>query len=205
MRIIDLTHPVSASLPVYFPWHPKTALEQTANYAEHLCVVHRLVIGTHSGTHVDAPAHVLKGALTMDQYDPRLWYLDAQIIDLAPRKPAHEISDEELRARNINEGMAVILKTGWDVEFGKEDYYETYPPLTNKAAEYLVEKKIPLLAADTPFKLDVHYTMLKHGIPLVTNLNNTSLLREGVVKLISAPLLIKGGDGAPARVFAVEE
>jgi kynurenine formamidase len=75
--------------------------------------------------------------------------------------------------------------------------------LTNQAAEFLVSRRVKLVAADTPFKLDVHYTLLREGIPLVTNLNNMQSLHEGMVTLIAAPLLIKDGDGAPARVLAV--
>jgi len=99
----------------------------------------------------------------------------------------------------------VVIKTGWDSEFGKKDYYKTYPPLSTHAAEFLVEMNVPVVAADTPYTLDVHYILLNHGIPLVTNLNNTAQLKEGMIKLIAAPLLIKGGDGAPARVLAIIE
>ena len=205
MRVFDLTHPIGANLPVYFPWHPATMFEETANYKDNLCVVHRLSIGTHSGTHIDAPSHVLEGGFTMDAYDPSLWFMDALVVDFTPREPSRGISAEEFQAMNIREGIGVIVKTGWDVHFGSPDYYKTYPPITKGAAEFLVSKKIKLLAADTPFKLDVHYTMLREGIPLVTNLNNMKDLSAGMVKLIAAPLLITNGDGAPARVLAVVE
>ena len=205
MKVIDLTHPIGANLPVYFPWHPATMLEETASYKDNLCVARRLSIGTPSGTHIDAPSHVLEGGFTMDAYDPSLWFTDAQVIDFTPREPGRAITADEFQTMDIREGIGVIVKTGWDVHFGSADYYKTYPPITNGAAEFLVSKKIKLLAADTPFKLDVHYTMLKKGIPLVTNLNNMKDLPAGIVKLIAAPLLIANGDGAPARVLAVVE
>jgi kynurenine formamidase len=203
MNVVDLTHPISTELPVYFPWHPKTDLEQTATYQNHRCEVRRLSIGTHSGTHIDAPSHVFEGKPTVDQYDPALWYVDAQVLDFTPREPGKEITIDEIKKKFRKKGVGVLLKTGWDVRFGQKDYYATYPPISNEAAEYLVTMEIPVLAADTPFTLDVHYIILKHGIPLITNLNNTARLSEGLIKLISAPLLIKGGDGAPARVLAV--
>lgn len=203
MTVIDLTHPISADLPVYFPWHPKTELEQTATYSENRCVVRRLSIGTHSGTHIDAPSHVFEGKPTLDQYDPSLWYIDARVIDFTGREPRQAITSNEIQRKFRTKGIGVIIKTGWDVHFGEKDYYANYPPISNEAAEYLVEMEVPVLAADTPFTLDVHYIMLKRGIPLITNLNNTARLSEGNVKLIAAPLLIKGGDGAPARVLAV--
>lgn len=203
MKVIDLTHPISESLPVYFPWHPATKLEQTANYQDHRCVVRRLTIGTHSGTHIDAPSHIFEGMHTMDGYDPSVWYLKAQVLDFTPRAPRREITAAELRRKKIARRCAVILKTGWDKNFGREDFYATYPPLAVDAAEYLVSLGIRAVASDTPFTLDVHKILLKEGIPLITNLNNTSLLKRGTVRLIAAPLLIKGGDGAPARVLAV--
>ena len=203
MRTLDLTHPISGDLPVYFPWHPKTELEQTANYRDHLCVVRRLSIGTHSGTHIDAPSHIFEGMHTMDLYDPNRWYVDALVLDFTPRKPREAVTADQLRAKSIEHGLGVIIKTGWDVHVGEEDYYKTYPPLSDDGAEFLVDKGISVLAADTPYTLDVHRIILRAGIPLITNINNTGLLREGKVKLIAAPLLIKDGDGAPARVLAV--
>lgn len=203
MPIFDLTHPITASMPVYFPWHPRTELTQTATYEEHQCVVHRLSIGSHTGTHIDAPSHVFRGMPTLEQYNPSLWFSDAIVLDFTPRRPRQAITAAEIKSKTPAGGCGVVLKTGWDALFGKEDYYKTYPPLAPDAAEYLVELGVPIIAADTPFSFDVHKILLRRGIPLVTNLNNTSVLREGRIRLIAVPLLIQGGDGAPARVLAV--
>jgi kynurenine formamidase len=87
MRVIDLTHPITGDMRVYFPWHPATAIEQTATYGENQCVVRRLTIGTHTGTHIDAPSHIFDGMHTMEDYDPSIWYLNAQVLDFTPREP----------------------------------------------------------------------------------------------------------------------
>ncbi len=203
MRIVDLTHPITETIPVYFPWHPPTVIEQTADYHENQCVVHRLTIGTHTGTHVDAPRHIFEGMHSIDEYDLDLWYADAQVLDFTPRQKGQVITPEELHGKDLADGIGVIIKTGWDAFFGLPDYYRTYPPLSREAAEYLAEKRIRFLASDTPYTLDVHKVLLKRGIPLITNLNNTSVLRSGILKLITAPLPIKGADGSPARVMAL--
>ncbi len=203
MKIVDLTHPITDQIPVYFPWHPGTSVEQTANYAENQCVVHKLSIGTHTGTHMDAPVHIFEGMRAIDEYDLDLLYADAQVLDFTPRGARESISRAEFQQKGVKTGVGVIVKTGWDVHFGSEDYYKTYPPIEKEAAEYLLQQKIPFLASDTPYTLDVHKVLLKHGIPLITNLNNTSALRPGMVKLITAPLPIKGADGSPCRVLAV--
>lgn len=205
MKIIDLTHPIVDEMRVYYPWHPHTQLVKTASYQEHKCVVTRITIGSHTGTHIDAPSHVFEGMPTLDHYDLRLWYTDVQVLDFTPRASRKEITEDEVRARYHRKGLGVLLKTGWDVHFGREDYYQTYPPLSNQAAEYLAQMEIPVMASDTPYTLDVHHILLEKRIPLITNLNNTGQLREGVIKLITAPLLIKDGDGAPARVLALIE
>jgi arylformamidase len=205
MRVVDLTHPLTGNMPVYFPWHPETRLEPTANYKAHGCVVTRISVGTHSGTHIDAPSHVFEGMSTIDQYDPGLWYMKAQVLDFSPREAQKVITADEVRKKLRQKGIGAVIKTGWDTHFGAKDFYETYPPLSNDAAELLVEWKTPVIASDTPYTLDVHYLCLRKGIPLITNINNTAELKEGIITLIAAPLLIKGGDGAPARVLAVIE
>ncbi|MEX2117887.1 MAG: cyclase family protein [Bacteroidota bacterium] len=205
MKIIDLTHPLTNDMPVYFPWHPATKLEATANYKDHKCVVTRVTVGTHSGTHIDAPSHVFEGKPTIDQYDPRLWFVEAQVLDFTPREQKKAIGADEVQKKFKKKGIGVIIKTGWDAHFGSIDYYATYPPLSDEAAEYFVSMNVPVIASDTPYTLAVHYICLGKGIPLITNINNTAALKEGPVKLIAAPLLIQGGDGAPARVLAVIE
>jgi len=205
MKIVDLTHPIGEGTPVYFPWHPKTEIERTATYEQNRCEVRRISVGTHTGTHVDAPSHVYSGLPTLDQYDPALWYLEAQVLDFTPREPKKEITREEVRAKLKKKNIGIVVKTGWDRHFDESDYYSTYPPVSVGAAEFLLEMNVRLIASDTPFTLDVHYIVLKHGIPLVTNINNTSVLQEGMITLITAPMLVQGSDGAPARVLAVIE
>ena len=205
MRIIDLTHPIIEGMPVYFPWHPATEWVQTANYNQHNCVVHRLTIGTHTGTHIDAPSHIFEGMHHIDKYDPSLWLSEAQLLDFTPRKPNETISGREMEVKNVMEELGVIVRTGWDAFFGREDYYKTYPAISAEAGEILIKKKVKYLAADTPFSMEIHKMFLSRGKPLITSLKNLGEIQHTRVKLIVAPLLLKDGDGAPARVFAIEE
>ena len=205
MRIIDLTHPIVKGMPVYFPWHPATDWIQTANYKEHSCVVHQLTIGSHTGTHIDAPSHIFEGMHNIDEYELSLWYSEAQILDFAPRHANQTITGSEMAQREVKEGIGVILRTGWEIYFGDQGYYKTYPGLSSEAGEILIRKNVKYLAADTPFSMDIHRLFLSRGKPLITNLRNLGQLHRSVVRLIAAPLLIKGGDGAPARVLAIEE
>jgi arylformamidase len=205
MRIIDLTHPIYHGMPVYFPWHPPTEMVQTSNYEEHKCLVHRLSIGTHSGTHIDAPSHIFPGMHHIDAYDLSYWYCEAQVVDFTPRKPNEDISAGEMEAKTIEEGLGVIVRTGWDEYFGRGDFYKTYPALTVEAGAVLIMKNVKYLAADTPFSMEIHRMFLSRGKPLITNLRNLGALTKRRVRVVAAPLLLREGDGAPARVFAIED
>jgi len=178
---------------------------QTANYKDHKCVVHRLTIGTHSGTHIDAPSHIFEGMQHIDAYDLSLWYSEAQILDFTPRVANELITLREMEEKEVEEGIGVIVRTDWDKWFGREDYYKTYPAISEEAGEVLIRKSVKYLAADTPFTMEIHKMFLSRGKPLITNLRNLKEIRRPKVKVIAAPLLIKDADGAPARVIAIEE
>ncbi|MBI2881515.1 MAG: cyclase family protein [Candidatus Tectomicrobia bacterium] len=202
MALIDLTHPLHSRLPVYWPWHPKTDLSPCASYEENKCQVHKLTVGTHSGTHIDAPSHFYAGAKNIDELPLELWVAEAQVVDFAGKKAREEITREEMEAKDVERGKVVIIRTGWGKHHGREDYYQTYPPVSREAAAYLLECDVPYLAADTPFNWAVHELFLSAGRPLITNLNRLDRITRPRVRLYAFPLLLEGADGAPARVIA---
>ncbi|MFQ5691853.1 MAG: cyclase family protein, partial [Nitrospinota bacterium] len=204
MTLIDLTHPLSNRLPVYWPWHPKTDLSPCSSYEENKCLVHRITVGTHTGTHIDAPSHFYAGAKNIDELPLDLWVSEAQVVDFTGKGEREEIGREEMEARGIEKGVGVIVRTGWGRHHGREDYYKTYPPVSAEAGAYLLERGVPYLAADTPFSWAVHEMFLEAGKPLITNLNNLDRITRPRVRLYAFPLLLEGVDGAPARVIAEE-
>jgi arylformamidase len=141
----------------------------------------------------------------IDAYDLSFWYSEAQILDFTPRRANERITRREMEEKEVEEGIGVIVRTDWDVCFGREDYYKTYPAISTEAGEILIKKNVKYIAADTPFTMDVHKMFLSRGKPLITNLRNLKEIRRPRIRLIAAPLLLKDGDGAPARVLAIEE
>lgn len=204
MRLIDLSHPFSKDIPVYYPWHPKIEIEQTAWYDKQGCCVHKLTVGTHTGTHIDAPSHFFEGATTIDNLDLNLLVSTAQVLNFNHKKSKEAITDSELKSMGLERGLGVIIHTGWYVHHGKPDYYQTYPPISDEAGEYLLSLDVPYLAADTPFTISLHKMFLARGRILITNLANLGELKKSGVRLYAFPLKIAGGDGAPARVLAEE-
>ena len=67
MRLIDITVPVREGMPIY-PGDPELAVESVKSIsAGDSSNVSRLVIGTHTGTHIDAPLHFIEGAASIDE------------------------------------------------------------------------------------------------------------------------------------------
>ena len=109
----------------------------------------------------------------------------------------------------------IVLRFDWSDQIGTMDYYNDHPFLSETAARWLVDKGCRLLAMDTPMPDDPrngrgcpkdspnHKILLGSGVILVEYLTNLRSVPTDRIQLVVAPLKIKGGDGAPARCFAI--
>ena len=95
-----------------------------------------------------------------------------------------------------------------------EDYVTGTPHISNEAAEWLVERKVRLVASDvalfcdprvSPTELIPDKILLRNGIPYINGLVNLGGLSKNRFRLIALPLKVKGVTGAPVRVVAIEE
>lgn len=204
----DLTHPLITGMPVY-PGDPEVEIDEVFTILADGCSVRSLQLGSHSGTHVDAPAHVIAGGRTIDQVAPGELMGDAvvaQLPDLAPGQLIdEEMLGEALRSRPENLPSIVLLATGWDRFWGTADYLR-HPVVTEDAASALVEAGVQVLGADTASpdgaaSLVAHEVLLGADCLIIENLRGlTDLLRK--VEFTALPLSITGGDGAPIRAVA---
>lgn len=201
MPYIDLTHNLRAGMPV-FPGDPDMTVDVAATFAEQGNLGHRISYGTHTGTHIDAPAHMLQGAKTLDAFS-----LDDLI---GPGKyiavTGNEISLTQIKQAGVEPGDTVIFDTGMAQHFGTASYYQNYPVLTADAAEYLVQQNVRMIGTDTcSFDRDkdfpIHKTLLGSDILLLENLTNINSLVGKSFKVYALPLRLDL-DGAPARVIA---
>ncbi|MBU0729455.1 MAG: cyclase family protein [Proteobacteria bacterium] len=217
-RIVDLTLAISESMPTFSaPWHPVVEIRQLGHHGIENRETRRLVIGTHTGTHVDAPLHFIENGKTIDQIPLDILVGPANIIDLTWADDSHEVSKDELfEAIAGRDVTRLILKYGWDSKIGSDSYFKDHAFLSESACHYLVSEGCLLLGMDTaqpdnPLNCKGsendapnHKILLENGVILVEYLVNLELLRKTAVELVVAPLKISGGDGAPARCFAIE-
>jgi arylformamidase len=188
MRIIDLSLPLDGDTPVY-PGDPPVEVAPLSRADGHDSFgVSRLVLGSHSGTHIDPPAHLFPGAVAVDAIDLGACIGPALVVDLTAADGA--VGRAEV-ADLLPGTKRVLLRTG-----GR--------PLSVAAASLLVERRLRLVGIDASSvaPLDepaaVHRILLAAGIVILEGLDLTAA-PAGAGTLIALPLRLRGGDGAPAR------
>ena len=218
MKIIDLSLPIEEGM-MTFPthWHPVVEITILGRHGIEGRETRKLVLGTHIGTHADAPRHFIPGGATIDEIALDTLIGPATVADFMDCNPLQEIDVEDLKKRFGNKVPSrVILRTGWSQYFGNMKFYDQYPFLSEDAAKWLVENGVKLIAMDTPSPDNPahsrgtandspnHKILLGAGVILVEYLANLSAVTASEVELIVMPLKLKGCDGSPARCVAIE-
>ncbi|MDH7602528.1 MAG: cyclase family protein [Armatimonadota bacterium] len=209
MRIIDLTHTIADGMPV-FSGDPEVRIETLPPAGNEGYVVSKILLGTHTGTHVDAPCHLLCGSLGVDQLALDSLVGWAQVLDLPKSKESEiDVSDLVAFGQRISEGSRLLLRTGRGKYFGRPQFFSGFPGITAGAAEWLVSRGIKLLGLEQPsthptLHRRTHEILLSNGVVILESVANLCKLTENRVYLIVLPLKLAGADGAPARVVAIE-
>ena len=169
------------------------------------CTVSLLEMGAHTGTHMDAPAHFVRGGIGINEMPMDVAIGSARVIPIHDRT---SIKLEELVQHSIRRGERILFKTYnsdhcWDTDSFVEDFVY----LSETAAQYLAEKQVRLVGVDYlsvgGFHADgvkIHQTLLEAGIWVIEGLN-LKQVPPGRAQLICLPMKILGGDGAPARAL----
>jgi arylformamidase len=209
-RVIDLTHPLTTDMPCYPGTEPPTITE-AFTVADHGYAELRLTMLTHTGTHIDAPAHMLPAGRTLDDY-PAGWFVGrATVIDVA-RFAGGVIERADLEPhRDAIAGLDyVLLYTGWAARWGEASYYDGYPVLGEAAARWLAGRGLRGVGVDAvsvdaagSTSFAVHRVLLASDLVIVENLTGLAALRGRSFLFSCLPLKITGADGAPVRAVAM--
>ena len=234
-RFVDLTHAFEAGIP-HWPGFPDEERETVYGFDEGEGT---LGIGffaekfTHVGqwgTHVDPPAHFVKGLRTVDEIDVREMVLPLVIIDCseaARRDPDYTIRMKDIRAWEdrhgpVPQGSFVAMRTDWSKKWPDGEAMRNeddegvahYPGWSREVLEYLYEERgITASGHETTdtdpgvatsrgdYSLETYILGTDHyQIELLTNLDQIPEAGALVVAAFPKP---KGGSGFPARVFAI--
>jgi arylformamidase len=161
-----------------------------------------LSLGAHTGTHVDAPAHFIDGAPTLEQVPLDRMVGPAQVLDL---RGLAAIDAAALRRHEIHAGDIVLFKTDNSERWAKPGFQTDFTYVTLDAAAYLVERGVKTIGMDYlsieqfgSKDFAVHKLLLGRGILIIEGLD-LGAIAGGPYLLSCLPLKLEGVDGAPAR------
>ncbi|HDP94018.1 MAG TPA: cyclase family protein [Candidatus Aminicenantes bacterium] len=206
MTIIDLTHPLEAGMPVY-PGTPPVRIAPLATIEAEGFRETRLSFTSHTGTHVDASAHMLAGGQCLDDIAPERFMGPARCLSLCDKALSVDRLERFFAAKPRCDFL--LLYMGWDRLWGTDNYFHGYPIIEPAAAEWLSRSGLRGIGMDSPspdppesVDYPAHRILLENGILLIENLRGLERLPEKGFDLAIFPLLIAASDGAPARVIA---
>jgi arylformamidase len=218
MKIVDLSLPIEEGM-MTFPshWHPMVEITILGRHGIEGRETRKLVLGTHTGTHTDAPLHFVPKGRGIDELDLNILVGPATVVNFAPAQPLQKIDISDLQKKlGTSVPPRLILRTDWSEYFGQMPFYSEYPFFSENAARWLVDNGVRLIAMDTPSPDNPahsrasgndspnHKVLLGAGVVLVEYLCNLKSLTAAEVELVVLPLKVKGGDGSPARCIAME-
>ncbi|WP_437287804.1 cyclase family protein [Sorangium sp. So ce406] len=224
-RVVDLTHPITPEIPLY-PGNKPFALETLSTVEKDAYYSNRFAMDEHAGTHVDAPAHFMAGAATVEQIAPEQLVGPAAVVDVTAKvaaSPDYLVTVDDLRGWEARHGALgarhiVLVRTGWGARWSDPAKYRNqdakgvmhFPGVSVEASRYLRERGVRGVGIDTlstdpgPSQtFDQHKAFLGAGGYHIENLANLEQLPEAGAVVMVAPLPLARGSGAPARVLAL--
>ncbi len=225
---IDVTLPLRDGMPVW-PGDPAVKVHRIRSRAgQHCCTISALELGTHSGTHFDAPSHFLPAGPTMDNVPLEAGLGPCRVIDvrglsriepehlsraLIPQQPQQPGTNSEdgatvgwPRHQQSERPQRLVLKTGAADRIMAGEFPADFAGLSVDAARAIVEAGTQLLATDAPSvgpfddPAAVHEILLSGGVILLESLLLTDI-KPGNYEMLALPLRLQEADGAPARVL----
>jgi len=201
--------PISESMTVW-PGDPAVRFERASSIAQRdSSNVTRIIMGAHTGTHIDAPYHFFEQGETIETIPPEILIGPCRVIELMTDS---HIVRKDLEPLQLKAQSRVLFKTKNSALWGNRPgaFHRDFIALAPGAAEYLVEKNIALVGIDylsiEAFHAEgnpVHRILLGNSIVILEGLNLSSV-RAGDFELICLPLMLQGVEASPARAVLRE-
>ena len=213
MNILDLTYVISPHMPVY-PGTEGPTLSPACTHEKDGFRETLLSMYSHTGTHMDAPAHVLAGRASLDELPASQFVGKATVIDCTHLGEGGSITMEQVRKNPAAEQADFLLfHTGWGKFWGKPEYFGDYPCVTNQVVDFLIQTGKKGVGLDTisldpiaDANLTLHRQLLStNKTVIIENLNNLDKLPQGLFTFCALPLRYENADGSPIRAVAILE
>jgi len=211
LEIIDLSIPIRSLHSPTYPGQPKPVKAALATITSDGYATNLWVLDEHTATHVDVPAHFIKGGDSVDAVPPERFVGWGIVADLTDLPPKHVVSANELRSRitysnTRRKPTVLLLRTGYGRYAGTGEWFN-HPVLGSDACRYVVKAGFKALGTDAPSPDQepyvAHKILLPSGIVIFENLTNLDLLVGREFLFVGAPLKLVGGTASPVRALAI--
>lgn len=207
-KVIDLTLPINSKVD-------GVSIETARDLVEDGWNATTLHLYSHSGTHMDAPMHFGVNDQTIDTLPLNRLVSEAWVVDVTFILSKEELLVEHLGnlVENFQAGQSILLHTGWSKKLGTDEYRNGLPRISKELAMWMGENGVNILGVEPPSVADVndlkevtaiHTILMQNDIIIAEGLTNLEALSQPKVTLIALPLKVENGDGAPARIIALE-
>ena len=206
MKIYDISMEISYEMPVYKGRAEKRPIFKVdSDFKSGSSYETRLDMNLHTGTHLDAPLHMIEGEKNLDSFNLDKVITKCRVIDLTDA--VEKISKVHLETKKIQTGDFILLKTQNSTENILEN---DFIYLDETGAEYLRDKKIKGVGIDAlgieraqPGH-ETHKILFNAGIVIIEGLKLDEV-DEGEYFLFAAPLKIKGVEASPVRAVLISD
>lgn len=204
--IYDVTVPITNSMPVW-PGDPPVRLTAKSHLSRdktHTVRLTNIEMGSHTGTHIDAPFHMTDEGKRLDEFPLETLTGKVTVFEIPG---ARSLGRTELERLNWDGVERVLFKTENSSHWQDGKFYEEFVYLEPEGAEFLVQQGVRLVGIDylsiDKFRSQSHpshFVLLKQNIPIIEGLN-LAAVPAGEYTLVALPLKLQDADGAPARVI----
>jgi len=223
----ELSHPWGHGAPAY-PGFPDTRIQRPVTHARHGVMAQRIRTVMHTGTHVNAPIHLVQQAAGIGTLPLGLFFGNGVVLDV-PKEQWELVTAADLESATpaVEAGDIVLIVTGWHRRLwlrdagaklvGVDTPYVDHPLATQLAdhrggplAPYLVpryESETGRVASeDFPELNPAHRALLEAEIPTIENVGgDVDLLLGKRVTIQSFPWRWPEGDACPVRLVALRD
>ena len=203
--IYDVTVPISNAMPVW-PGDPPVQLSKKSHMSgdqAHTVRLTAIEMGSHTGTHMDAPFHMIDGGKHLGDFPLDTLIGKATVLEIPS---ARSIGRTQLEGFDWTGVERVLLKTENSRHWSDGKFYEEFVYLEPDGAKFLVERGVRLVGIDylsiDKFRSESHpshFVLLKKDILIIEGLN-LNAVPQGIYTIFALPLNLQDADGAPTRV-----
>ena len=209
MTVIDLTHVITETMPVY-PGTEPPRLEPANTYEKDFFKETKMTMFTHTGTHVDPPAHIFPGRTTLDQFPADQFIGKALVIDCRDLKEGQLITMAHLQkyGDKVYQADFLLFNLGWDQFWGTDAYFGNFPCMDMEVLGFILAGNYKGIGVDS-ISIDPIDDLTRHRILFrekdiinLENLKDLHLCGDELFQFSCYPLKLADCDGSPIRAVA---